>query len=268
MHDIVTPGRVLKPFASYQCTLQSRKSARITDEENQTMHRFTVCIPAAGSGTRMKSDEPKQYLTIAGAPVLLHTLAVFDAIDECRRIVIATDDREKIRSVLSQCEWRVDIDIVLGGERRQDSVEKALSAVEKDKEIVLVHDAARPCVKRSHIAGVVEAVARHDAAVLAIPARDTLKHVENGVIIETVDRALIWQAQTPQGARAGIFREAFTAATRDGFEATDDMSLLERIGVQVHVVSGSASNLKITEPEDLLLAEAILTERQHKQDKR
>jgi 2-C-methyl-D-erythritol 4-phosphate cytidylyltransferase len=216
----------------------------------------------------MKSDEPKQYLTIAGAPVLLHTLAAFNAIDECRRIVIATDDREKIRSVLGQREWRVDIDIVLGGERRQDSVEKALSAVEKDREIVLVHDAARPCVKRSHIASVVEAVARQGAAVLAIPARDTLKRVEDGVIVETEDRTLIWQAQTPQGARAGVFREAFAAATRDGFEATDDMSLLERIGVPVHVVLGSASNLKITEPEDLLLAAAILTDRERKSEKR
>lgn len=216
----------------------------------------------------MKSDAPKQYLHVAGAPVLHHTLAAFDAIDECRRIIIATDDREKIRTVLEHRSWRADIDIVLGGERRQDSVEKALSAVEKDREIVLVHDAARPCVKRGHIAGVVDAVARYGAAVLAIPVRDTLKRVEAGVICETVDRTMLWQAQTPQGARAGVFREAFAAATRDGFAATDDVSLLERIGVQVHLVPGAASNLKITEAEDLLLAEAILLERERKQEKR
>lgn len=216
----------------------------------------------------MKSDAPKQYLQVAGAPVLFHTLVAFDAIEECRRIIIATDDREKIRAVLGNRSWRANIDIVLGGERRQDSVEKALSAVENDREIVLVHDAARPCVKRNHIAGVVDAVARHGAAVLAIPARDTLKRVEAGVISETVDRAMIWQAQTPQGARAGVFREAFTAAIRDDFAATDDVSLLERIGVQVHVVAGSASNLKITEPEDLLLAEAILIERERKLERR
>ncbi len=225
------------------------------------MHPFTVCIPAAGSGSRMKSALPKQYLSIAGHPVLLHTLMLFDSIDECRRIVIATDDRERIRTVIDERLWRVEIDVVLGGTRRQDSVEKAISAVEDDREIVLVHDAARPCVRSGHVRDVVKAVARHGAAVLAVPARDTLKRVVDGRVVETVDRDTIWQAQTPQGARAGIFREAFAAALRDGINATDDVSLLERLGIAVAIVRGSATNLKITEVADLILAEAILAAR-------
>lgn len=225
------------------------------------MHTFTVCIPAAGSGSRMKSALQKQYLNIAGLPVLLHTLTLFESVRECRRIVIATDDRERINAVLKLHEWSVEIDIVLGGERRQDSVEKAISSVEDDKEIVLVHDAARPCVTKAQVRAVAEAVARHGAAVMAVPARDTLKRVEGEQVVETVDRSTIWQAQTPQGARAGVFREAFAAAVLDGFEATDDASLLERLGIPVHIVAGATTNMKITEPADLVIAEAILTAR-------
>jgi 2-C-methyl-D-erythritol 4-phosphate cytidylyltransferase len=227
-----------------------------------SMLSFTVCIPAAGSGDRMRSATPKQYLVIAGKPVLYHTLALFASMKECERIVIATDDRARIRSITDEGTWDTPIDIVLGGARRQDSVQKAVSAVESDKSIVLIHDAARPCVRQEHVRAVASAVKRYGAALLAMPARDTLKRVSGTTIVETLDRSSIWHAQTPQGARAGALREAFAAAARDGVEGTDDVYLLERRGVHVAVVSGSATNLKITEAGDLVLAEAILSARQ------
>ena len=209
----------------------------------------------------MHAALPKQYLPIMGAPVLLHTLAVFEEIGSCVRIVIATDDRERTRGVIDLRGWTTPIDIVLGGERRQDSVEKAISAIDDDSCIVLVHDAARPCVLAEHVLAVVEAVAAFGAAVLAVPARDTLKRIGGGAVLETLGRSEIRQGQTPPGARAGLFRAAFSSAMRDGIDATDDVSLLERLGIPVHIVRGASTNLKITETSDLLLAEAILRAR-------
>ncbi len=222
------------------------------------MSTFSVLIPAAGSGTRLGADRPKQYLPLLGMPVLLHTLAVFDAIEDCASVVIASDDPSTVHALLATRGWRVSMQVVPGGKRRQDSVANALAALPDDDGIVLIHDAARPCVEADHVRAVVEAVRRHGAALLAIPARDTIKHVQDDVVCHTVPRSALWLAQTPQGATAARLREAFAHARAHGIEATDDVELLERIGVRVHVVRGSAGNLKITEALDLVLAEALL----------
>ncbi len=222
------------------------------------MSTFSVLIPAAGSGTRLGADRPKQYLPLLGTPVLLHTLAVFDAIEDCASVIIASDDPSTVHALLATRGWRVPVQVVPGGKRRQDSVANALAALPDDDSIVLIHDAARPCVEAEHVRAVVEAVRCHGAALLAIPARDTIKHVEDDVVRNTVPRSALWLAQTPQGATAARLREAFAHALAQDIEATDDVELLERIGVPVHVVRGSAGNLKITEALDLVLAEAIL----------
>jgi 2-C-methyl-D-erythritol 4-phosphate cytidylyltransferase len=140
---------------------------------------------------------------------------------------------------------------------RQDSVANALAAVEEADSVVLVHDAARPCVRAVDVQAVAEAVAEYGAALLAVPARDTLKEVRGGLVQGTIDRSVVWQAQTPQGARAALFRRAF-AQVRARRQVTDDVALIEALGEAVHVVQGSAGNLKITAPEDIPLAEAIL----------
>jgi 2-C-methyl-D-erythritol 4-phosphate cytidylyltransferase len=222
------------------------------------MSTFSVLIPAAGSGTRLGADRPKQYLPLLGMPVLLHTLAVFDAIEDCASVVIASDDPSTVQALLATRGWRVSVQVVPGGARRQDSVANALAALPDDDGIVLIHDAARPCVEADHVRAVAETVRRHGAALLAIPARDTIKHVQDDVVCHTVPRSALWLAQTPQGATAARLREAFAHARAHGIEATDDVELLERIGVRVHVVRGSAGNLKITEALDLVLAEALL----------
>ncbi|MCB2204937.1 2-C-methyl-D-erythritol 4-phosphate cytidylyltransferase [bacterium] len=221
------------------------------------MTKFTVCIPAAGSGTRMNSATPKQYLPLAGREVLLRTLDVFEKMDSCERIVIATDDRAALDALLGREHWSTPITIVEGGSLRQYSVANALEAVPESEAVVLVHDAARPCVRPSDVEAVADAVAEHGAALLAVPARDTLKEVRGGLVQKTLDRSVIWQAQTPQGARARLFRDAF-GNVKSRQHVTDDVSLLEALGIPVHVVQGSHGNIKITAPEDIPLAEAML----------
>lgn len=223
-----------------------------------TMTPFTVCIPAAGSGTRMKSDMPKQYLPLFGRPVLLHTLDVFSGMTACVRIVIATDDVPRVHALLREGDVRPPVEVVDGGVRRQDSVERAIAAVQERDMIVLVHDAARPCVEARHVQLVADAAHASGAALLAVPVRDTLKEVRDGAVRSTLDRSVIWQAQTPQAARADLFRDAFRHAHEKEITATDDVSLLEAIGCEVRVVEGSPENIKITQPEDLAVAEAIL----------
>ena len=222
------------------------------------MTPFTVCIPAAGSGTRMNTGMPKQYLPLLGHPVLLHVLTLFVRMDSCKRIIVATDDENRLRDLLTDEGLQTAVEIVPGGTRRQDSVAQAIAAVTDDNAIVLVHDAARPCVDERHVQDVAESAARQGAAVLAVPARDTLKEVHDGRIERTLDRSMIWQAQTPQAARADIFREAFRHAADAGITATDDVALIEALGHAVQVVEGSHDNIKITQPGDLDVAAAIL----------
>lgn len=222
---------------------------------------FFVLIPAAGSGVRLGAPLPKQYLDIAGRPVLAHTLAVFDALDECRGIVIATDDHTRIEALLAAHPLRHPVRVVEGGATRQESVARALAALPSetgDDDVVLVHDAARPCVSAEHVRAVAATIATHGAALLALTARDTIKTGSAGIVEGTLDRRSIHLAQTPQGARAGFLRAAFARATADGVDGTDEASLLEHAGITVHLVEGAPSNLKITTPDDLVMASAVL----------
>ena len=223
------------------------------------MTEFTVCIPAAGSGTRMNSETPKQFLPLHGRAVLLHTLDLFARMERCREIIIAGEE-SSLKPLVEQADLSVPVRIVPGGARRQDSVASAIRAVQGGDTVVLVHDAARPCVQAAHVQAVADAVQASGAAVLAVPARDTLKEVRDGTITRTIDRNAVWQAQTPQGARAALYLDAFRHADEQGIEATDDVSLIEFIGHPVRVVEGSATNIKITVPEDLAVAAAILRE--------
>lgn len=219
---------------------------------------FIVCIPAAGSGSRMERDIPKQYISIAGKPMLAHTLAVFDGIASCERIIIATDDRQRLDALLADFPLQKETVIVQGGEVRQQSVRNMIAVCSDDEMIVLIHDAARPCVTAAQVMAVVQAVKEYGAALLALPVQDTVKLSDGRYVQKTLDRESIWLAQTPQGARAGAFRKAFADAERDGFTGTDDASLLERCGIPVRFIEGSPSNLKITTQTDVFYAEQSL----------
>jgi 2-C-methyl-D-erythritol 4-phosphate cytidylyltransferase len=239
--------------------------------------KVVVIIPAAGLGTRMapmpgaKDKKPhpsKQFTELAGTPILIHTLRKFSAVDEVSEIWVALRDNEidafgerlekEARDVLKK-----KVELVVGGEHRQQSVEHALNAVKAAPgDIVLVHDAVRPLVTPEIIREVIEAAKKYGAAIAGLPAVDTVKQVERtaeGAIIKaTIPRAGVVLAQTPQGFRYEVIKKVFDEATADGFMGTDEASLAERSGHEVAVVMGSPKNIKITTPADMELAEFYL----------
>ncbi len=233
-----------------------------------------VIIPAAGLGTRMASSSAtaqgkvpsKQFLTISGAPILIHTLRKFAACDLVTKIFIAMRPHEAEAFAPELSHYGIDpkrVSLAEGGEHRQQSVANALKEVHAQADdIILVHDAVRPFVELETIVGVIEAVKKHGAAIAGMPAVDTIKQVErtaDGAIIRaTIPREVLVQAQTPQGCRYGILKKAFDDAEQEGFLGTDEASLLERAGQDVYVVMGSPRNIKITTPSDLQLAEFYL----------
>lgn len=236
-----------------------------------------VIIPAAGLGTRMaplssaKDAKPhlsKQFTELAGTPILIHTLRRFAAVDEVTEIWIALRESE-IEGFRDQLQKesggvrQTRIELVAGGEHRQQSVEHALNAIAAaSDDIVLVHDAVRPLVSREIIHDVIEAARKYGAAIAGLPAVDTVKQVERtaeGAIIKaTIPRAGVVLAQTPQGFRYDVLKKVFDEATADGFTGTDEASLAERAGHEVAVVMGSPRNIKITSPGDMELAEFYL----------
>lgn len=236
-----------------------------------------MIIPAAGLGTRMssapaaKSKKPvasKQFAELAGVPILFHTLRKFAASPEISEIYLAlrSNEMEGFRARL-QNEARdlanKKIQVVEGGEHRQQSVGNAIAALSASPDdIVLVHDAVRPFVTEEIIHEVVHAAQKYGAAIAGVPAVDTVKQVERtaegALITATLPRERVVMAQTPQGFRYSILKKAFDEAAADGFLGTDEASLVERSGHEVAVVMGSPRNIKITTPADLDLAEFYL----------
>jgi len=252
--------------------------------------KVIVIIPAAGLGTRMapvpsakdaatrKSHPSKQFTELGGTPILIHTLRKFAAVDAVGEIWIALRENEieGVRGRLAKesganaglnsgqnSGQKKKIELVVGGEHRQQSVENALKALSAaDDDIILVHDAVRPFVTAEIIQEVIEAAKKYGAAIAGLPAVDTVKQVErtaDGAIVKaTIPRASIVLAQTPQGFRYQLIKKVFDEAAADGFTGTDEASLAERSGHEVAVVMGSPKNIKITSPGDMELAEFYL----------
>jgi 2-C-methyl-D-erythritol 4-phosphate cytidylyltransferase len=228
---------------------------------------IVAIVPAAGRGTRMGGGIPKQFLALAGVPVLVHSLRVLEAMPAVTQVIIAAPqaDREYcLREIVTPYHFSKVHKIVAGGERRQDSVRHALLEVPDDVETVLVHDAVRPLVTPDVVARVLERALSAGAAIAAIPMRDTVKRGD-GFIEATVDRGRLWLAQTPQAFGAKALRQAHQKAHLEHFHATDDAQLLEWMGLPVALVEGSEENIKITRPDDLVIGEAILAARQRKE---
>lgn len=245
------------------------------------MSTVFVVIPAAGIGTRMQAvsgSVPKQFLLLEGAPILVHTLAAFAGVEGLRGVWVAVrrGEQERMQALLAEYAGRLPasltVHVVEGGDTRQASVARGLAATGAgDDDVVLVHDAVRPLIEPAVIARVVAAIEKHGAAIVALPATDTIKQVERtqsgALITATIPRENVVQAQTPQGALARHLRRAMAEAEADGFAGTDEASLLERAGVTVAVVPGAASNLKITQAADLPLAAWYLANRSVKEGK-
>ena len=251
------------------------------------MQVFAI-LPAAGLGTRMAAAQPKnpsdynsshgvppkQFLSLDGVPILIHSLRAFASVARVTHISVAVrkTEMERVQSQISEYGFSDRVQVVEGGDSRQESVTHAMAAIEarggaQPDDIVLVHDAVRPLIDAATIERTIDAVQEHGAAIVGVPAVDTIKQVERtahgALVTATLPRESIVYAQTPQGFRFGLLKSAFAEATADGFVGTDEASVVERAGHHVAVVQGSATNLKITQPGDLELAEFYLRQRGH-----
>jgi 2-C-methyl-D-erythritol 4-phosphate cytidylyltransferase len=232
-------------------------------DRSLTKSRGVVAIvPAAGRGLRMGGSVPKQFLSLAGEPLVVHSLRILQAAHTVDEIVLAVPESDIdycANDLVKQHGFSKVRNVVAGGIERQDSVRHALEQVTELTEIVLVHDAVRPFLTGQMVSDVIAMAEKHGAAIIALPMRDTVKQVGLDHVIErTVDRRPLWLAQTPQAFRRQWLQEAHRKAHAEGIHATDDAYLIEWLGHSVMVVEGSGENIKVTRPEDIVIAEAIL----------
>jgi 2-C-methyl-D-erythritol 4-phosphate cytidylyltransferase len=223
---------------------------------------YTVVLPAAGSGKRMKADKNKLLLELFGKPIFVYTLEVFQNDPACDAIWLAIKEEERgvIESYVSKYAITKVKGYAQGGMERQDSVRACLEAIPPCG-VVLVHDAARPFIAPRVIASLVEEASHKGAAIAAVPVKDTIKKAAGGIITETVDRNQLWMIQTPQAFTYELLLKAAQSANEAGFIGTDEAMLVERIGRPVHIVESTYENVKMTTPEDLIYGKAILESR-------
>jgi 2-C-methyl-D-erythritol 4-phosphate cytidylyltransferase len=213
----------------------------------------------------MGGPVPKQFLSLGGEPLVVHSLRILQTADTVDEIVLAVPEADLdyfTNNLLKHHGFTKVTKVVPGGIERQDSVRHALEQVTEETEIVLIHDAVRPFLTGQMVADVIAKADEHGAAIIALPVRDTIKQVGSDHVIQrTVDRRPLWLAQTPQAFRRSWLQEAHRKAHVEGIHATDDSYLVEWLGHSVMVVEGSGENIKVTRPEDMVIAEAILASR-------
>ncbi|QTL49688.1 2-C-methyl-D-erythritol 4-phosphate cytidylyltransferase [Priestia aryabhattai] len=222
--------------------------------------KYEIIVLAAGQGKRMKAGRNKQFLTIQNVPLIIHTLQKFEQDPWCSGIVLVVNEKEVeiFEELLTEYPIQKVQSLTVGGDERQYSVYNGLKSL-KQAQMVLIHDGARPFVQQNTIHELVEKAASDKAAVLAVPVKDTIKRVEQGTVIETVERSSLWAIQTPQAFLFDVVMDAHEKAKTNEYLGTDDASLVEKAGQKVSIVEGNYDNIKLTTPEDLLYAEAILT---------
>ncbi|SHI14365.1 2-C-methyl-D-erythritol 4-phosphate cytidylyltransferase [Sporanaerobacter acetigenes] len=226
----------------------------------------SVIVAAAGMSNRMRSRINKQFIFIDNKPVLAHTLEKFEMckyVDEI--IVVAKEDEIDYckKEIVKKYDFKKVSKVVKGGKERQDSVYNGLLALDEKCKIVLIHDGARPFVKVKNIEDGISGVTKYGACVVGAPVKDTIKVVDdNNDIKNTPHRSQIWAAQTPQCFWRHIIMQAYKAALDDNFTGTDDSMLVERLGVPVKMIMGSYENIKITTPDDLIVAESMLKDKE------
>lgn len=224
--------------------------------------KAVALIVSAGKGQRFMEGRKKQFHPLAGRPVLAHTLDKFETCPLIHSILLVVGQEDMtycLKEIIEKYRYLKVSQIIPGGKRRQESVKNGIDALPRDAEVVVIHDGVRPFIKREMIEESVQSAIRFGAVVFGMPAKDTIKMVHpDGTVAKTLDRESLWQIQTPQTFRTQVIKEAYLKATEEGFIGTDDASLVERIGVKVHVLPGTYTNIKITTPEDLLLASLFL----------
>ena len=224
---------------------------------------YQVIIPAAGQGKRMGAGKNKLLLELNNIPILIHSLRVFEEDELCEGIILAISpqDEAEFKLLLKKHQVKKVLDLVPGGKERQDSIYNALKTVKTDG-IILVHDAARPFILKEHIHRLLDTAQETGAAIIGVPAKDTMKTVRGHMVMATVERSSLWAVQTPQAFRFSVLYKAYEQAEKDSFIGTDDSSLVERISHPVTIIEGDYDNIKLTTREDLFFAEAIVKKRQ------
>jgi len=223
-----------------------------------------LLIPAAGMGRRMGSERNKLLLTLLGKPILAWTLLAAEAADKISWIGIIGQpaDQSDIKAILAELALSLPVQLIMGGETRQESVYNGLQALPDGAERVLIHDGARCLATPQLLNRCAEALLDCSGFIAAVPVKDTIKVVDEvGVIQETPDRRQLWAAQTPQGFEVKLLKQCHDKGRDLGWEVTDDAALFERCGLPVRIVEGEETNLKVTTPVDLAIAEFILRQR-------
>jgi len=223
--------------------------------EGKSARVGTTVVPTPDHGK-------KQFHFLGGKPILAHSLEKFETCRLIRSILLVVGEEDMdycLKEIVERYGFQKISQIVPGGKRRQDSVKNGIDALPKDADIVAIHDGVRPFVTKAMIEDTLHSAVRCGAVVLAMPIKDTIKASNpDGTVLKTLDRESLWQIQTPQTFQVSVIKEAYYRAAKDGFVGTDDASLVEHLGVKVHILPGSYLNIKITTPEDLWLAKLFL----------
>lgn len=224
----------------------------------------SVIIAAAGNSTRYGTGKSKQFLILDNTPVLIKSIQAFEAIDDVKEIIVTArkQDFDIIEDFIAQYGVCKVKHIVEGGATRQDSIYAAVEKVDEEADLIAVHDGARPLIKRKVIESVIQKADEVDAAACAVPVKDTIKIIDSsGKIVTTPERASLRAVQTPQIFRFSLYKEAIEKAVSEGKQYTDDCQLVESMGYPIYLVDGDYENIKITTPDDLLVAAKFLSER-------
>ena len=237
----------------------SRRRAKEQEERPEAF--VSAIIVAAGQSRRMGGDTSKQFILIDGVPVIVRTLKAFEIAERIREVVIAArqEDIPQMYALIQDYEITKVKQIITGGETRQESVFHAIAQVDEQADFLAIHDGARPLIRPQEIDLAVSAAMEHGAAALGVPVKDTVKRVDaDGKIVDTPDRSMLWAVQTPQVFSRALYLRAAEQAGEDAAQLTDDCQLIEAINCKVYMTEGDYTNIKITTPEDIAIAEILL----------
>ncbi|KAH7835703.1 hypothetical protein Vadar_029014 [Vaccinium darrowii] len=251
--DSVSKARI--PKSRIACSAGELQGSEIVKEKS-----VSVILLAGGKGKRMGATMPKQYLPLLGQPIALYSFYTFSRMIEVKEIVVVCDPSYEDIFEDAKEKIHVDLKFALPGKERQDSVYSGLQAVDLKSELVCIHDSARPLVTLGDVKKVLKDGWLNGAAVLGVPSKATIKEANSeSFVVRTLDRKTLWEMQTPQVIKPELLKEGFDLVNREGLEVTDDVSIVEHLKHPVYITEGSYTNIKVTTPDDLLLAERILS---------
>ncbi|MCT4542529.1 MAG: 2-C-methyl-D-erythritol 4-phosphate cytidylyltransferase [Vallitalea sp.] len=223
----------------------------------------TAIIPAAGRGTRMNKKKLKQYIELNNKPILVYTLQAFEKCNNIDNIILVVGEKEVdycIKEIVEKYKFRKIIYVIKGGNERQNSVYEGLRHVPDSTDIVLIHDGARPFINEKHIKETIGCAYKNGACVLGVPVKDTIKVINDNIIVDTPKRDSLWSIQTPQTFKRELIKSSYEKAIKDKYVATDDSMIVEKYSdINVKIVEGSYANMKITTNEDLIIAKSFIT---------